>query len=641
MLFTIENEWFVDEKGRKVLLRGVNLGGSSKVPLRPNGATHIQTDFTSFDVSFVGRPFPLEDAHDHFRRIRHWGFNSIRFVITWEAIEHDDPEQYDEEYLDYVEEVLKIAEEHRLYIVVDPHQDAWSRASGGDGAPHWTFEEVGLDLTKFDETEAAFVMQYRYDPDDKDAYPDMSWIQNGGRFAPCTMWTLFFGGRDFAPSCKIEGINAQDYLQQHYINAFKEVAIRVKDNPYFIGFETLNEPGRGWIGQLVDGSDRDIARTLFYSFTPFDAMLTAAGFPREIPYHVIKRFGIREIRRDVLNPDKSNCWFEGFEDIWRREGVWGIDEAGEPVILRNDHFSVRNGRPVDFIDDYYAAFVERYATAIREVIPNVMIFVVPPYDAMLGERRLPADFPENVVNAGHWYDELTVGTKRFSGRVNYDTRNGKIVIGTGNIQKMFTRQLGSIKAESRARGSIPTVVGEFGLCYDLDQGVAYKIWKQEPSKAWKTHVKVLSMYYNALDANLLHSMLWNYTPDNDNTWGDQWNLEDFSIFSVDQQTDPTDIRSGGRATEGFSRPHFVYVSGTPLRMEFSLKRKEFRFEFDADPSIDAPTVLYVPEIHYPHGFEVELSEGELEETWDPQMLTFRVHQIGIHTVVIKPKKWPR
>ena len=639
MLVTIENEWFVDEKGRRVLLRGVNLGGGSKVPSKPNGATHIHTDFTSRDVSFVGRPFPLEDAHDHFRRIKHWGFNSLRFVITWEAIEHDSPRQYDREYLDYVEEVLKIAEEHRLYIIIDPHQDAWSRASGGDGAPLWTFEGVGLDLTKFYESEAAFVMQHRYDPHDKDSYPDMSWIQNGGRFAPCTMWTLFFGGRDFAPSCKVGGASAQDYLQRHYIDAVREVAIRVKDNPYVVGFETLNEPGRGWIGKLVDGSDMDIAGTLFHSFTPFDAMLTAAGFPREIPYRAIKGFGIREIRRDILNPGKSSCWLEGSENTWLQEGVWGVDEAGEPVILRNDHFSVRDGRRVDFIDDYFSAFVKRYATAIREVIPDMTIFVVPPFRVEPGEGLLPADLPENVVNAGHWYDELTVGTKRFLGRASYDTRAGKVVMGTGNVRKMFARQLGSIKtASAEIPGGIPTVIGEFGLCYDLDQGAAFHTWKQEPSRAWRTHVSALSMYYDALDANLLHSMLWNYTPDNDNRWGDQWNLEDFSIFSVDQQTDPTDIRSGGRAAEGFSRPHFVHVSGTPLEMKFSLKRREFQFEFDADPSIDAPTVLYVPEIHYPKGFEVELSGGELEETRDPQMLTFRVHQSGIHTVVIKPKK---
>jgi hypothetical protein len=42
------------------------------------------------------------------------------------------------------------------------------------------------------------------------------------------------------------------------------------------------------------------------------------------------------------------------------------------------------------------------------------------------------------------------------------------------------------------------------------------------------------MYYNAMNTNLLHTMLWNYTADNDNTWGDQWNQEDFSIFSTTQ-----------------------------------------------------------------------------------------------------------
>ena len=96
MTLTTKNEWFIDKNGRTVLLRGLNLGGSSKVPTRPNGATHIKTDFKDQrDVSFVGRPFPLREADEHFRRIKHWGFNSLRFLITWEAIEHrqDDPDQ--------------------------------------------------------------------------------------------------------------------------------------------------------------------------------------------------------------------------------------------------------------------------------------------------------------------------------------------------------------------------------------------------------------------------------------------------------------------------------------------------------------------------------------------------------------------
>ena len=44
-------------------LRGVNLGGSSKVPARPDGATWRREGFFEHrNVSFVGRPVPLHGA---------------------------------------------------------------------------------------------------------------------------------------------------------------------------------------------------------------------------------------------------------------------------------------------------------------------------------------------------------------------------------------------------------------------------------------------------------------------------------------------------------------------------------------------------------------------------------------------------
>lgn len=110
MKLKIDKDRFIDEKGRTVLLRGVNLSGSSKVPFKPNGATHIKTDFRDHgEVSFVGRPILLKEAPNHLNRLKHWGFNCLRVLITWEAIEHKGSKKYDNEYLDYLEEFIKLA----------------------------------------------------------------------------------------------------------------------------------------------------------------------------------------------------------------------------------------------------------------------------------------------------------------------------------------------------------------------------------------------------------------------------------------------------------------------------------------------------------------------------------------------------
>ncbi len=640
MMLKTKNEWFIDEKGSTVLLRGVNLGGSSKVPFTPNGATHIKTDFSNHrDVSFVGRPFPIKEADEHLSRLKHWGFNCLRFLVTWEAIEHEGPKQYDKEYLDYIEEILKIVESYKFYTFIDPHQDVWSRMSGGDGAPGWTFEKVGLDFTKFDAADAALVMQYRYDPNNPDAYPPMHWSSNAIRFANGTMWTLFFGGNDFAPSCKIDGINAQDYLQEHYMDAIKQIALKVKDNSYIIGFDTLNEPEQGWIEKKVDGVGAEkLTEELGYTFTPIDAMLTGSGYTRVVGYKEIKRLGVKETRRDEINKGNVLCWLEGADDIWKKEGIWGLDKNGEPVILNNDHFIVKNGKKLDFYRDYLSPFINTYSESIRELIPDTIIFFESHPIRILKGEKLTFNVPESVIHAGHWYDGVTLGTKRSMIKANYDILTNKIVMGKKNVQAMFINQLSNIKSIGESiHGGIPTLIGEFGLPYDLNKKEAFQTFKTNPDDAWEKHIKLLTMYYNALDANLLNATQWNYTADNNNEGGDLWNLEDLSIFSRDQQLEPHDINSGGRAIEGFCRPRFIYCAGTPVKMEFNFKEKSFNFEFDADSSIKAPTIIYVPKIQYPYGYEIKVSEGKIIKREGEQLRYIKVEKDGIHTVNIIKK----
>ncbi|KAE8951981.1 hypothetical protein PR001_g33475, partial [Phytophthora rubi] len=84
-VLSIKGHHFIDQHGRVALLRGVNLGGSSKLPFG-YGHTDDQDTSAFFDgaasVSFVGRPFPLEEADLHFQRLQRWGLTFLRFIVT-------------------------------------------------------------------------------------------------------------------------------------------------------------------------------------------------------------------------------------------------------------------------------------------------------------------------------------------------------------------------------------------------------------------------------------------------------------------------------------------------------------------------------------------------------------------------------
>jgi len=67
--------------GRGVTIRGANVGGGTKMPAI-DGYSQIETSLDDGrNISFVGRPFPLEEAPAHFARLRSWGFVVCRFLV--------------------------------------------------------------------------------------------------------------------------------------------------------------------------------------------------------------------------------------------------------------------------------------------------------------------------------------------------------------------------------------------------------------------------------------------------------------------------------------------------------------------------------------------------------------------------------
>jgi endoglycosylceramidase len=114
----------VDDKGRVVALRGVNA--------RVEGI---------FDVTFAdGRvalePIPAFGADDA-RDMRAFGFDSMRLPINWSGIEPTETGGFDEAYLDRVQAAVDAAASAGLLVLLDLHQDAYSKEFGEDGAPLW------------------------------------------------------------------------------------------------------------------------------------------------------------------------------------------------------------------------------------------------------------------------------------------------------------------------------------------------------------------------------------------------------------------------------------------------------------------------------------------------------------------------
>ncbi|MDR3633773.1 MAG: cellulase family glycosylhydrolase [Isosphaeraceae bacterium] len=614
MSLKTDGHWFLDDRGRALLLRGVNVGGSSKTPTGchprdaadPSGASAVR---------FLGRPFPPAEADEHFGRLRHWGFNVVRLLTTWEAIEHAGPGVHDEAYLDHFAAIVRKAGDYGLYVFVDPHQDAWSRFSGGDGAPAWTLELAGFNLSALDASEAAITMWGRY-PD----YGTMVWPNNWYRLASATMFTLFFAGERLAPELRIDGESIQHVLQNHFLGAMGALAERLRDLPHVLGYDSLNEPTAGYIGIPSLGRPLPVYNSA-PRLTGLESLAIPAGIPTEVPFVTREHLEQRVTHTVVLNSEGASAWSHPDADVWRRHGVWDTDAHGRPQLLRDDYFA-----GVRFVRDGLRPFLQRYGEAVDRSHPGARVFI----EGEPGSRE-PLMAPEGVpvVNASHWYDLLTLTTKHFDPAAALVWGTEETARGREAVQVSFAAQIGAIAERSRRDlGGVPTLIGEFGLPFDLDGGAAYR------TGDFSAQVEALSSYYDALDAHLAHATLWCYTADNTNADGDQWNQEDLSVFSRDQQRDRADPDSGGRAVEGFCRPSVRACAGRPRAQSFDRASGVFHLEIDASGA-PVPTVVYVPRRHYPGGVACEVSSGDARYDAASQTLLWSGTAAGPQRLVIR------
>jgi endoglycosylceramidase len=190
----------VDDRGREVLLRGVNVNALAEY-----------WKGTPFATTF---PLAPQDP----ARMRRIGWNAVRLLISWSRVEPA-PGRYDERYLALVARTARRLGREGLAVVVDAHQDAWGAslaapagtacppgwapALGWDGAPAWATADGGAS---------------RCDPGVREAVP-----------AVLAAWRAFFAD--------------QGGVRRRFVAMWGHVARRLHRVGAVVGYDLLNEPG--------------------------------------------------------------------------------------------------------------------------------------------------------------------------------------------------------------------------------------------------------------------------------------------------------------------------------------------------------------------------------------------------------------
>jgi endoglycosylceramidase len=255
----------IDTTGRTVMLRGVNVAGveddvyAHTAGHAPGPAPLWPADPASYDGtcpanSHAGAEPPLCEvdagqpefaqssaagSRNDLAQIRALGFNVIRLTVSWSLLEPT-AGHYNPTYVARIAQVVEWARQQRVYVLLDMHQDAYSRYTpetaaasappllestyeGGDhadGAPPWAVVTDG---------EPALAVAGQ---GELNAYV-------------AAAFTNFWLNR--VPDGAAQGQAPGAGLQDHYIGAVAALAQRFRHDPTVVGYELMNEPLPGYL----------------------------------------------------------------------------------------------------------------------------------------------------------------------------------------------------------------------------------------------------------------------------------------------------------------------------------------------------------------------------------------------------------
>ena len=186
----VSGDWLTNNAGQVVMLHG--LSESYKIaPYEPSAA-----GFSAQDAAFLAAN----------------GFNAVRLGVIWAGVEPK-PGVIDYHYLANIESTVQLLAQHHILAILDMHQDLYSGAFNGEGAPAWATFGGGLP-----NPDLGFPYNYLFNPAENHA------------------WDAFWANDKAS-----DGVGLED----SYAQMWEAVANYFKGNSDVAGYEIMNEPWAG------------------------------------------------------------------------------------------------------------------------------------------------------------------------------------------------------------------------------------------------------------------------------------------------------------------------------------------------------------------------------------------------------------
>jgi hypothetical protein len=216
--------YIADEQKRMVLLHGAIPAGlidfwTGTDQSRPNSPPFYPID----PAAYAGGRCPANSPAIRYpplcqadlNQMAELGFNSVRLPLSWSLLE---PERghFSQTYLDRVAQVVDWARAAGLYVIIDMHQNAYSRYVGPG---------TGVDLSYLSGAPSWATLT--------DGFPSR----------------VFLGQRELNPAVFEADSNFwydRDGIQDEYIATLAFLAKRFRDDSTVAGYSLFNEPWPGW-----------------------------------------------------------------------------------------------------------------------------------------------------------------------------------------------------------------------------------------------------------------------------------------------------------------------------------------------------------------------------------------------------------